>query len=115
MVKRDFSTLAELLDFRATTAPDQIAYTFLQDGSTPSDQLTYGELARRAHAVAAILGESSSPGDRALLLFPPGLDFVVALFACFVAGVTTVPAYPPGRRGTCSWRRSSATRGPPSC
>ncbi|MER7403727.1 amino acid adenylation domain-containing protein [Streptomyces sp. NPDC000070] len=99
MVKQDFSTLAELLDLRAATAPDQVAYTFLQDGVTPSDRLTYGELGRRAHAVAASLRESAAPGDRALLLHPPGLDFIVALFACFEAGIITVPAYPPGRRG----------------
>ncbi|KIH99630.1 hypothetical protein LP52_07010 [Streptomonospora alba] len=71
----------------------------MQDGSTPSDQLSYGELAERARAVAAPLREIAAPGDRALLLFPPGLDFVVALFACFEARVTAVPAYPPGRRG----------------
>ncbi|MEH0416186.1 amino acid adenylation domain-containing protein [Streptomyces sp. B21-083] len=99
MVNQDFSTLAALLDHRAATAPDQIAYTFLQDGVTPSDRLTYGGLARRARAVAEALRESAVPGDRALLLHPPGLDFVVALFACFEAGVIAVPAYPPGRRG----------------
>ncbi|WP_282792783.1 non-ribosomal peptide synthetase [Streptomyces sp. CC224B] len=99
MAKPEFSTWAELLDFRATTTPDQLAYTFLQDGTTPSDRLAYGELASRARSVAARLRQVTTPGDRALLLHPPGLDFIVALFACFEAGVVAVPAYPPGRRG----------------
>ncbi|MFJ4972179.1 amino acid adenylation domain-containing protein [Streptomyces sp. NPDC088755] len=99
MVIQEFSSLAELLDFRAATAPDQVAYTFLQDGVTPSDQLTYGELGRRARTIAASLRHNVRPGDRVLLLHPPGLGFVAALFACFEAEATPVPAYPPGRRG----------------
>ena len=35
------------------------------------------------------------PGDRALLLYPPGLDFIAAFFGCLYAGVVAVPAYPP--------------------
>ncbi len=34
-------------------------------------------------------------GERALMLFPPGLEFVKALYGCFYAGVIAVPAYPP--------------------
>ncbi|MAD20225.1 MAG: hypothetical protein CMJ52_08590, partial [Planctomycetaceae bacterium] len=34
-------------------------------------------------------------GDRVLLVYPPGLEFVAALIACFRLGVTAVPAYPP--------------------
>src|SRR5262249_19806915 len=53
------------------------------------------ELEQRVRAVGARLQDAATPGDRALLLYPPGLDFVVALFACFRAGVVAVPAYPP--------------------
>ena len=36
-------------------------------------------------------------GERALLLYPPGLEFIVAWFGCLYAGVVAVPAYPPRR------------------
>lgn len=108
MVNQESSTLAELLDFRAATAPEQVAYTFLRDGVTPSDQLTYGELGRRARTIAASLRHSVRPVDRVLLLHPPGLGFVAALFACFEAEATPVPAYRAGA-ATCNSKPSSGT------
>lgn len=35
-------------------------------------------------------------GDRVLLVFPPGLDFVRAFLSCLYAGAIAVPVYPPG-------------------
>ncbi|HZB50013.1 MAG TPA: amino acid adenylation domain-containing protein, partial [Mycobacteriales bacterium] len=49
-------------------------------------------------ALAGHLHESGLTGSRALLVHPPGPDFVVALFACFHAGVTAVPVVPPESR-----------------
>src|SRR5262249_10481324 len=43
------------------------------------------------------LQSQSSPGERVLLLYPPGLEYIGALFGCFYAGVVAVPAYPPRR------------------
>ncbi|MEM9659992.1 MAG: fatty acyl-AMP ligase, partial [Planctomycetota bacterium] len=41
------------------------------------------------------------PGDRAVLAFPPGLDFISAFFGCLYAGVLPAPAtYPKPRRGS---------------
>ncbi|MCK4440478.1 MAG: AMP-binding protein, partial [Sulfurovaceae bacterium] len=34
-------------------------------------------------------------GDRALLLYPSGLDFIYAFLGCLYAGIVAVPAYPP--------------------
>ena len=36
-------------------------------------------------------------GERALLLYPPGLDFISAFFGCLYGGVVAVPVYPPRR------------------
>lgn len=36
------------------------------------------------------------PGDRVLLVYPPGLEFIVAFLACLRAGAVAVPVYPPG-------------------
>lgn len=57
--------------------------------------LTYGELDRRARAVAARLQEAGAAGERALVLQEPGADYVAALLGCLYAGVVAVPAYPP--------------------
>ncbi len=80
---------------RAALDPDRRAFTFLADGEEEQGSLTWGELEARARALAAALQERCAPGDRALLLCPPGLDFVAAFFACLYAGVVAVPAYPP--------------------
>lgn len=82
---------------QARTRPDQAAFTFLENGETESDTLTFAELDRAARAVAVQLQDRTRQGDRALLLFPPGLDFVRAFIGCLYAGVVAVPVYPPRR------------------
>jgi len=42
-----------------------------------------------------LAGRGLSAGERVLLGFPPGLDFLVGLFGCLYAGLVAVPAYPP--------------------
>lgn len=87
--------LIELLRRRALDAPDQRAYTFLLDGEREERHLTYGELDRQARNIAALLQSRCNEGARALLLYPPGLDYIAAFFGCLYAGVIAVPAYPP--------------------
>ena len=88
-------SLAFALAWQAGTTPGRTAYIFLADGETEQDRLTYGALDARARAIAAALSRSCQPGERALLLDPPGLDFICAFFGCLYAGVIAVPAYPP--------------------
>jgi amino acid adenylation domain-containing protein len=94
-MKQDFSTSVDLLHYRAVQQPDRTAFTFLPDGEIESDRLTYGELDRIARAIAAQLQALGLSGERALLLYPPGLDYLAAFFGCLYAGVVAVPAYPP--------------------
>ncbi|HSF41300.1 MAG TPA: non-ribosomal peptide synthase/polyketide synthase [Thermoanaerobaculia bacterium] len=89
------STLVEALRLRARLQPERRAYTFLADGEDEQGHLTWAGLDLRARTIAVALRRSSTPGDRALLLYPPGLDFVAAFFGCLYAGVVAVPAYPP--------------------
>jgi natural product biosynthesis luciferase-like monooxygenase protein len=72
-----------------------VAYTFLRDGEEEEESLTYGELDRRARAVAAELHARGARGERVLLLYPPGLEFTAAFLGCLYAGAVGVPAYPP--------------------
>ena len=89
------ATLNELLQMLAKRQPDHLAYAFLDNGETVGSRLTFVQLDQRARAIAAWLQNQGAQGERALLLFPPGLDFVAAFFGCLYAGVTAVPAYPP--------------------
>jgi acyl-CoA synthetase (AMP-forming)/AMP-acid ligase II len=90
-----FSTLVELLRWRATHQSDQLAYRFLVDGKSEGNALTYGELDRQARAIAALLQKHHSQGERALLLYPQGLDVIAAFLGCLYAGVIAIPVPPP--------------------
>jgi acyl-CoA synthetase (AMP-forming)/AMP-acid ligase II len=94
MSNRAFRTLAHALVHNATHRGDQVGYEYLHDDGRV-DAITYRELLLTAAAAAARLRTGGAPAGPALLLYPPGLDFVVAMWACLLAGVPAVPAYPP--------------------
>jgi natural product biosynthesis luciferase-like monooxygenase protein len=96
------STLVELLRWRATSMPEQQAYTYLIDDERV-ESFTYFELDRRARLIGAALQRQGATGERVLLLYPPGLEFIAAFFGCLFAGAVAVPAYPP--RMNRSFRR----------
>ncbi|MBW1600733.1 AMP-binding protein [Streptomyces sp. JJ66] len=88
-------TLVELLRVRAEAAPDRTAYRFLGDDDS-AETISYAELDRDARAVAGLLRERGAKAtDRALLLYPPGLDYIRAFFGALYARVVPVPVYPP--------------------
>ena len=88
--------LAERLRERARSTPQRIAYTFLREDGAEQD-IGYAELAARVDALAAHMLEHAAPGQRALLLYPAGIDFIVAFLACLAAGIHAVPAAPAHR------------------
>ncbi|HSU84339.1 MAG TPA: AMP-binding protein, partial [Thermoanaerobaculia bacterium] len=88
-------SLIDLLRLRAAERPLRPALTFLADGERPAGQLTYADLDLQARRVGALLQRQARPGDRVVLMLPPGLEFVAAFFGCLYAGVVAVPAYPP--------------------
>jgi len=91
------SNLVELLRHRARCQSDDIAFTYLVDGENEQIHLTYAELDRQARAIGAWLEAQDLVGERALLLYPPGLEFIAAFFGCLYGGVIAVPVYPPRR------------------
>jgi acyl-CoA synthetase (AMP-forming)/AMP-acid ligase II len=91
------SSLVALLAGRARSQSGERAYTFLGDRGTEEAALTYGELHHAAQALAARLAAVARRGDRAVLVFPPGLEFMVAFFGCLIAGVIAVPMMMPRR------------------
>src|SRR5438046_5327494 len=81
-------SLVDLLRRRALEEPDRTVFAFLPDGDDgAAATLTRGELDRRARAIAARLQDRGLAEARALLLYPPGLEFIVTVFRCLSAGV----------------------------
>ena len=91
----DLLSIVDLLEKRAALHSGQHAFTFLKDGDVESDRLTFAQLRDRVHAVAAGLLDAGLGGKAALMLYPAGLDFVVAFYACLYARVVPIPAVPP--------------------
>ena len=88
-------SLVDILQWRAASQPHKLAFRFLTDGEFEEVVITYKELDRRARSIGALLQASAKPGDRALILFPPGLDFIAAYLGCLYAKIVAIPAFPP--------------------
>ena len=92
---QNLSTLVDLLEYRAEYKGDTLAYAFLEKGEELTESFTFSQMAERAQAIGAFLQQKGLAGQRAMLLFPSGLDYVAAFYGCLYAGVVAVPAYPP--------------------
>lgn len=97
-MEKNYSTVVELLRDRASSDSQKTAFLFLEDGETETGKLTYLELDKKAKSIAARLEKLGMKGERALLLYPSGFDYLAAFFGCLYAGVIAVPAYPPGSK-----------------
>jgi amino acid adenylation domain-containing protein len=94
------NSLVELLELRAELQGHKIAYTFLIDGEQQAISMTYSQLDTQARTIATTLQALDLQGERAVLLYPQGLDYIAAFFGCLYAGVIAVPAYPPKNQRT---------------
>ncbi|MBL0694527.1 non-ribosomal peptide synthetase, partial [Comamonas sp. JC664] len=89
-------TLLEVLSHRAFgEAAHRKQYVFLGDAEGEEGSLSARELHERATRIGALLQSQGAQGQRVLLLYPPGLDYVAGFFGCLYAGAVAVPAYPP--------------------
>src|SRR3954447_14545909 len=88
----DRRTLVALLRDRAQHLPNRRIFTFLEDGQGDGVDWSYAELDAATRRIAAWLQAHAKPGDRAVLLIAPGLDYIATFFGCLYAGVIAVPA-----------------------
>jgi acyl-CoA synthetase (AMP-forming)/AMP-acid ligase II len=97
-------TLVEAARRHARERGDRLAYLLLEDGDTEGPRLTFSQFDQAAQRIAAGLLQHARPGDRALLVYESGLDFLTAFFGCLYAGIIAVPSPAPeaNRRGSCS-------------
>lgn len=93
------ATMVDLMRQQAARFGDRTAYMFL-DEHAGDESVSFKQLDTQARAIAARLwAEGAEQGDRVLLMYPAGLDFIAAFFGCLYAGVIAVPAtYPKPRR-----------------
>lgn len=93
--KERFESIIDVLKLRSIEQADKIAYRFLVDGEDLEETITYSDLDRKAQILAATIQTHCEKGDRAILLYSPGLDFIIAYFACLYAGIIAIPFPPP--------------------
>lgn len=87
-------TIIEAIYKHSVNNPEGLAYGYISSEGTLESELTYRELISRSESVAAELLASCEPGDRALLLFHGGTEFIVSFLGCLIAGIVPVPGYP---------------------
>ncbi len=92
-LRSEFASWLDVMLEAAREYGSSSAMTYWEGDSETA--LSYADLDRRARQVAASLQAQCVVGDRAVLLYPPGLDHVVGLLGCFYAGVVAVPVYAP--------------------
>ncbi|MBF6327045.1 fatty acyl-AMP ligase [Nocardia transvalensis] len=115
-----YDTMVRALQAQSEIRPDAVAYAFLnypdpQDAHGVKEVITYAEIDRYARAFAVSLLQIASPGERAVLLLPPGLDYVKAFFGCLYAGIVAVPLYPPSMHNANGRLDAVCTDADPAC
>ena len=96
-----YSLFSEILPAHVSVKPDATAYTFLKD-DTQAVSISYRELELAASRIATELLKQKEGEGCALLLFPPGLDFIKAFIGCALAGCPSVPLSIPRARQSLS-------------
>ncbi len=96
MNKKHFTNLVDLLRTQASELGEKSALTYLANGESVEKTFSFADLDRQARSIAAMMQEHGiQGGQRVLLLYPPGLEFIAAFFGCLYAGAVAVPMFPP--------------------
>ncbi len=90
-------SIVDYLKHWAEVQPDKLLYSFLEVDGTERDAYTYQAFEQRTRKLAEFISQIKGlkHGDRALLVYPPGLEVIAAFIACARAGIIPVPVYPP--------------------
>ena len=91
-------TFIDILYEQRDKYPSKQLYIFLFDGEKEELSITYDQLVIKAKMLAQKLDDVVEKNDRILLFYPPGLEYIIAFFACMFKGLIAVPAYPPESR-----------------
>lgn len=91
-------TILDVISTRAYSSGNNIIFSFLNDGEIEQCSLTYSSLHRQANLISSYVSRLTKPGDRVLLLYPTGPEFICAFIGCLYAGLIAVPVPIPRAR-----------------
>ncbi|KAJ3123222.1 hypothetical protein HK098_002103 [Nowakowskiella sp. JEL0407] len=95
-MQRPLLTPAAALRELSVSQPDKEIFRWISRNNDKRESFTYFELNRHVSAVATHLHEFGvSVNDTVLLVYPPGLEFIIAFLGCIRFGCVAVPVYPP--------------------
>ena len=94
---KNFETLGQVLAYWAQIQPESKAYTMLDANGVEQNDITYGQMYSQAINIAKALLSYGLQSRNVILLYPPGIEFIVAFFGCLYAGVVPAPIHPPKR------------------
>jgi fatty acid CoA ligase FadD21 len=100
MTPKPQSSILSLLHGRASLRPNDVAFTFTDYAFDPAgvaESLTWAQLSHRTMNVARELSLHASVGDRAVILAPQSLDYILAFLGSMQAGLIAVPLPLPHR------------------
>lgn len=100
-MKSDVTTILDPLRAHTEEHPDKLLFAFLDGDGRITESYSYQAFWQRTRDIAAHIHRTHplAPGDRVLLVYPPGLEMVCALYACVRTGLIPVPVYPPSSQG----------------
>ncbi|MEQ2015889.1 aminotransferase class III-fold pyridoxal phosphate-dependent enzyme [Photorhabdus bodei] len=104
LFNRGFNSFNQLLPELAVQHTDKTAFEFLRSSREIQNQ-SYGQLHQRAASLASALQQYGQRGDRVILLYPDGEDFIGAFFGCLYAGMIAVPVPMPAKSSGNAWER----------
>ncbi len=92
---QEYTSLVDMLFSQSDSLGERLFAEFLGEDGNVESTLSFSDLYLDARSIAADLVEKGVQGKNVILLYPPGLEYIKAFFACMCAGATPVPAYPP--------------------
>ncbi|WCN08291.1 AMP-binding protein [Marinomonas mediterranea] len=105
-----YTSLIDLLRHQTQINGSKVCFSLLANGTEVTESITYAELDARARAIAVELRTLAKPSDRAMLLMPNGIDYIVGFWGCVYAGIVAVTAYPPQHKRR-DWGRLNSILG----
>ena len=88
------ASINALVEHWARQQPDADAFIFLGAENVEKERLTFVQVEQAGRGLARTLRAHAPPFSHVLLMFEPGLAFVIAFFACHQAGMVPVPVVP---------------------
>ncbi|WP_200845911.1 AMP-binding protein [Mycolicibacterium vanbaalenii] len=94
------SSILSMLHGRARLRPDDVAFVYTEYADDPAgvaESVTWSQLSRRTLNAAREFRNHGTVGDRAMILAPQGMEYIVSFLGAMQAGLIAVPLPLPNR------------------